>query len=158
GPSKANRVSRVNGTCVALPKFGYYEGVLLSSTLRRAWSPDAHVARFKRLHLEDVQRVHGKPRITPSVEVLALWNTESSAAAASIRAKWAPQTKTLARIVFGFLMFRLGMEQVLGFPGPSSTTWMSFEGMVRLLAFPSGLLLIAGLFTRPVALLLSVLS
>jgi putative oxidoreductase len=70
----------------------------------------------------------------------------------------APQLKSLARMIFGFLLFRHGMEQVLGFPGawePSAP--LSFYGIIKLLAFPGGILMMLGLFTRPVALLFSVL-
>jgi putative oxidoreductase len=71
---------------------------------------------------------------------------------------YAPQLKSLARIIFGFLLFRHGMEQVLGFPGawePSAP--LSFYGVIKLLAFPGGILMMLGLFTRPVALLFSVM-
>src|SRR5688500_9195924 len=64
---------------------------------------------------------------------------------------------SVARVIFGFLLFRHGMEQVIGFPPP----WVaadnaSFLGVLKLLAFPGGILLMLGLFTRPVALVLSV--
>jgi putative oxidoreductase len=68
-----------------------------------------------------------------------------------------PQLRSLARIIFGFLVFRHGMEQVLGFPGP----WLevptaSLFGALKLLCFPGGLLMMLGLFTRHVALVLGV--
>lgn len=72
-------------------------------------------------------------------------------------AAWMQETKTLARIVFGLLLFRSGMEQVLGFPEPSGLSWVSLDGFVRLLSFPGGLLLMLGLLTRPAALVLSIL-
>jgi putative oxidoreductase len=63
----------------------------------------------------------------------------------------------LARIIFGFLVFRHGMEQVLGFPGAwiDAPTGSAF-GALKLLCFPGGLLMMLGLFTRPAALVLAV--
>jgi putative oxidoreductase len=73
----------------------------------------------------------------------------------SIPAKWTPYLQSLARIVFGFLIFRHGMEQVLGYPEASAATRLSYEGLVELIAFPAGLLIMLGLFTRPIALALA---
>ena len=52
---------------------------------------------------------------------------------------------------------RHGMEQVLGYPEASDAARLSYEGIVELIAFPAALLIMLGLFTRPVALVLSVL-
>jgi putative oxidoreductase len=68
----------------------------------------------------------------------------------------APHLLSLARVIFGFLVFRHGMEQVLGYPEASSAARMSFEGMLELLALPAGLLIMLGLFTRQVGLVLAV--
>ena len=75
----------------------------------------------------------------------------------SIPARWTPELQSLARIIFGFLVFRHGMEQVLGFPG----AWLdvpaaSLFGALKLLCFPGGVLIMLGLFTRPIALVLGV--
>jgi len=70
--------------------------------------------------------------------------------------RWAPHLLSLARLIFGFLLFRHGMEQVLGFPPawvPSEPT--SFYGVIKLLAFPGGILIALGLALRPVCLVLS---
>jgi putative oxidoreductase len=69
--------------------------------------------------------------------------------------KFTPELRSLARIIFGFLVFRHGMEQVLGFPG----SWLEVPtaspfGVLKLLCFPGGLLIMVGLFTRSVALVL----
>jgi putative oxidoreductase len=66
-----------------------------------------------------------------------------------------PEITSLARIIFGFLVFRHGMEQVLQFP----SAWLdvpavSLFGVLKLLCFPGGVLIMLGLFTRPVALVL----
>jgi putative oxidoreductase len=67
-----------------------------------------------------------------------------------------PPLQSLARIVFGFLIVRHGMEQLFAYPEPTAAARLSFEGVVELLAFPAGLMIMAGLFTRPIALVLSV--
>jgi putative oxidoreductase len=68
-----------------------------------------------------------------------------------------PYLQSLARIVFGFLLLRHGMEQLLGYPEASNAARMSYEGFLELLAVPAGLLMIVGLFTRQVGLVLAVM-
>jgi len=69
----------------------------------------------------------------------------------------APYLLSVARIIFGFLVLRHGMEQVFGFPEASDAARVSYAGAVELIAFPAGLLIILGLYTRPVSLVLAVL-
>ena len=69
---------------------------------------------------------------------------------------WTPRLQSLARIIVGFLVLRHGMEQVFGFPAaftPVATA--SLHGVVKLLALPGGILLMLGLFTRPVCVVLA---
>jgi putative oxidoreductase len=54
-------------------------------------------------------------------------------------------------------MLRHGMEQVFAYPEPSGAARLSYEGILEVLALPAGVLTIAGLFTRPVALVMSVM-
>lgn len=75
----------------------------------------------------------------------------------AIPARWTPHLQSLARIVFGFLVFRHGMEQVLGYPEASDAARTSFGGVLELIAFPAGLLIMLGLFTRPIGLALAVM-
>jgi len=75
----------------------------------------------------------------------------------SIPAKWTPYILSITRIIFGFLIVRHGMEQWFGYPEASDYTMSSFSGIVELVEFPAGLLLMLGLFTRPVALVVSVM-
>lgn len=72
--------------------------------------------------------------------------------------RWTPQLLSLARLIFGFLLFRHGMEQVLGFP-PAwvATEPTSLYGLIKMVAFPGGILIMLGLWLRPVCLVLSVL-
>ena len=71
--------------------------------------------------------------------------------------KWAPYLQSLARIIFGFLILRHGMEQVLGYPEASDSALRSYQGVVELIAVPSAMLIMLGLFTRPVSTVLSAL-
>jgi putative oxidoreductase len=74
-----------------------------------------------------------------------------------IPAKWTLEIQSLARIVIGFLVFRHGMEQVLGFPAPGTEVpTASLYGLLKLLCFPGGLLLMLGLLTRPTTLVLAI--
>ncbi len=74
----------------------------------------------------------------------------------TIPAGWTSELLSLARIVFGFLVFRHGMEQVLGFPDAyRDVASSSLFGMLKLLCFPGGLLMMLGLAARPVALVLA---
>ena len=75
----------------------------------------------------------------------------------TIPAGFAPELQSLARIIFGFLIFRHGMEQVFGFPGAwREAATLSLFGALKLLCFPGGLLMMLGLFARPAALVLAV--
>ena len=75
----------------------------------------------------------------------------------AIPARWTSELQSLARIIFGFLTFRHGMEQALGFPGSwIEAPMLSFFGVVKLMCLPGGLLMMLGLFTRPVAITLAV--
>jgi putative oxidoreductase len=71
--------------------------------------------------------------------------------------KWAPYLQSVARIVFGFLLLRHGMEQVFGYPEASDSVLRSYQGLVEVVALPSAILIMLGLFTRPVSGLLSAL-
>ena len=75
----------------------------------------------------------------------------------SLSAAWAPDLLSLARVIFGFLVLRHGMEQVLAYPEASGAAVTSYEGLLGLASLPGGLLLMLGLFTRPVGLVLAVL-
>jgi putative oxidoreductase len=75
----------------------------------------------------------------------------------SIPAKWTPYILSITRIIFGFLIVRHGMEQWFGYPEASDYTMSSFSGIVELVEFPAGLLLMFGLFTRSIALLVSLM-
>jgi putative oxidoreductase len=70
---------------------------------------------------------------------------------------WAPRLLSMLRIVAAFLFLQHGMQKWLAFPAPRSspTVLWSLGGVAGLLELFGGLLLLFGLFTRPVAFLLS---
>jgi putative oxidoreductase len=83
----------------------------------------------------------------------------------SLPAKWTPYLLSVLRIVAAFLLMQHGLQKVFGVlvptpaPGAPSShgtfTLLSLSGVAGILEFVGGLLLIVGLFTRPVAFILS---
>jgi putative oxidoreductase len=70
---------------------------------------------------------------------------------------WAPRVLSVLRIVAALLFMEHGTQKLLGFP-PSPNpgpTLLSIFGIAGLLELIGGALLAAGLFTRPVAFILS---
>lgn len=76
----------------------------------------------------------------------------------SFYATWTPRVLSILRIVTGFLFIAHGAQKLFGFlappgmPGPALYSQMWFGGVIE---FFGGLLLLLGLFTRPVAFILS---
>src|SRR6478752_402779 len=75
-------------------------------------------------------------------------------------AKFAPQMLSILRIVSGLIFFEHGLQKLVGFPpypaGASAPSILStMGGFGGLFEFFGGILLILGLFTRPVAFILS---
>ena len=69
---------------------------------------------------------------------------------------WAPRVLSVLRIVAALLFFEHGATKLLGFP-PSdhSPEFLSLSWIAGALELVGGALLIVGLFTRPVAFILS---
>jgi len=69
---------------------------------------------------------------------------------------WAPRMHSVLRIVTALVLFVHGTQKILGFPAsnrvPEAFTMVWTAGMLELIG---GALLIVGLFTRPVAFVLS---
>lgn len=69
---------------------------------------------------------------------------------------WSPRMLSVLRIVAALLFFEHGTQKLLGFPPTEHTpALLSMIGLAGLLELVGGAALILGLFTRPVALLLS---
>jgi len=71
---------------------------------------------------------------------------------------WAPRLLAALRIVSALLFLEHGLVKVLGFPpgaAPGQQELLSFFGIAGLIETVGGVLLLIGLFTRPVAFLLA---
>jgi putative oxidoreductase len=70
---------------------------------------------------------------------------------------WAPRGLSILRIVVAFLFMSHGLQKILAFPVARAveTPLWSLSGVAGLLELVGGALLLIGLFTRPVAFLLS---
>ena len=72
--------------------------------------------------------------------------------------KWGPRLLSVLRIVAGFLLMQHGMQKLLGLPAPmpgGTVPLLSLFGLAGALELVGGLLILLGLFTRPVAFILS---
>ena len=77
--------------------------------------------------------------------------------AAVLASEWAPRMLSVLRIVAALLFLEHGTQKLFGFPagaaaGPSAFTLLWFAGVLEAVG---GVLLLLGLFTRPVALIMS---
>ena len=75
----------------------------------------------------------------------------------SLIANWTPRLLSVLRIVTAFLFIAHGMMKWFGFPAPFPfpiTLW-SLPGIAGVMEIVGGALLLLGLFSRPVAFLLS---
>ena len=70
---------------------------------------------------------------------------------------WAPRLLSVLRIVSAFLFLQHGTQKWLEFPvpRPTPTELWSLSGVAGLLELVGGVLLLLGIFTRPVAFVLS---
>lgn len=74
-----------------------------------------------------------------------------------IRIEWSPRLLSILRIIAATLFMQHGLQKLFGFPGTqaASPEFLSLVGIAGILEFFGGFLLLIGLFTRPVAFLLS---
>lgn len=75
----------------------------------------------------------------------------------SCMSKWSPQLLSILRIIVAFLFMEHGTMKLFSFPGPfmfhiSTFSLVWFAGVLEVFG---GFLILIGLFTRPVAFLLS---
>jgi putative oxidoreductase len=83
----------------------------------------------------------------------------------SFYSTWAPRVLSILRIIAGFLLMQHGLQKLFGVLMPPAPTGapqehgtfqlLSLMGVAGILEFGGGLLLLLGLFTRPVAFILS---
>jgi putative oxidoreductase len=74
-----------------------------------------------------------------------------------IAQRWAPRLLSVLRIVTAFMFMAHGAQKLLGIPVPmaSPPALFSLIGLAGTLELVGGALLLVGLFTRPVAFILS---
>ena len=70
---------------------------------------------------------------------------------------WSSRIQSVLRIVAAFMFMSHGMQKILGFPVAASHPFQLFTltGVAGVLELFGGMLLLIGLFTRPVAFILS---
>src|SRR5687767_3528044 len=68
---------------------------------------------------------------------------------------WSPQALAVLRIMTALLFMQHGNMKLFGFPAPMEIEFFSLMGLSAVLELFGGLLLLVGLFTRPVAFVLS---
>ena len=71
---------------------------------------------------------------------------------------WAPRVLSVLRIVVGLLLLQYGLAKLFGWPAVKmfeNLPWLSLFGVAGMFELIGGVLLILGLFTRPVAFVLS---
>ena len=76
----------------------------------------------------------------------------------SIAASWAPRALSILRIVTGLLFLEHGTMKILGFPPATEMSPLDLStlaGWSGVLELVGGALIVIGLFTRPVAFILS---
>ncbi len=75
----------------------------------------------------------------------------------SFCSKWSPRLLSVLRIVGAFLYMQHGSQKLFGFPAALKTApaLFSLMGVAGIIEFFGGFLILLGLFTRPVAFLLS---
>lgn len=71
--------------------------------------------------------------------------------------QWTPRVLSVLRVVSAFLFMQHGAQKMFGFPAPQRSPFdlFSMYGVAGTLEFVGGFLLLIGLFTRPVAFVLS---
>ncbi len=76
----------------------------------------------------------------------------------SFLSRWSPRILSVMRIVVALLIVQHGAQKLFGFlapPGAAIPPLLSLMGVAGILEFFGGLLVALGLFTRPVAFILS---
>jgi putative oxidoreductase len=71
---------------------------------------------------------------------------------------WAPRVLSVLRIVLGLVLLQYGLAKLFGWPPVKifeNLNWLSLFGIAGIFELIGGALLVLGLFTRPVAFILS---
>ncbi|GAC1337476.1 MAG: DoxX family protein [Acetobacteraceae bacterium] len=84
--------------------------------------------------------------------------THSTSLPAQVANEWAPRALSVVRIVVALIFLEHGTQKLFGFPVPAQNGGPALFSLIWVagaLEFGGGLLLLLGLFTRPIAFLLS---
>lgn len=76
----------------------------------------------------------------------------------SVLSTWTPRVLSILRIVTALLFMHHGSQKLFGFPPsdhPGGIELLSLGGIAGILEFFGGLLVLIGLFTRPISFILS---
>ena len=76
----------------------------------------------------------------------------------AITTVWEPRVRSVLRIVCGLVLLQYGLAKLFGWPAVKmfeNLPWLSLFGVAGMFELIGGTLLIVGLFTRPVAFVLS---
>lgn len=73
----------------------------------------------------------------------------------TVTAQWAPRMLSVLRIVSALVFMAHGTQKILGFPPGNAPPLTSIYGVAGMLELVGGALLLLGLFSRPVAFILS---
>jgi putative oxidoreductase len=75
--------------------------------------------------------------------------------AGNICTAWAPRLLSVLRIVLGFLLIPHGLQKLFGLLGGKQVELMSLMGLAGVIELFGGILILIGVFTRPVAFVIS---
>jgi putative oxidoreductase len=75
--------------------------------------------------------------------------------AGNICMAWAPRLLSVLRIVLGFLLIPHGLQKLFGLLGGKQVELMSLMGLAGVIELFGGILILIGVFTRPVAFVIS---
>ena len=75
--------------------------------------------------------------------------------AGNIYTTWAPRLLGVLRMVLGFLLIPHGLQKLFGMLGGKQVELMSLLGLAGVIELFGGILILVGLFTRPVAFVVS---
>ena len=75
--------------------------------------------------------------------------------AGNIYVQWAPRLLSVLRIILGFLLIPHGLQKLFGLLNGKQVELMSLMGLAGVIELFGGILILVGLFTRPVAFVIS---
>ena len=84
-----------------------------------------------------------------------LLRDEENISGGNIYTTWAPKLLSMLRIILGFLLIPHGLQKHFGLLGGKQVEPASLMGLAGVIELLGGILILVGLFTRPVAYVIS---